>query len=160
LSTSPIAPGAANSSPSPPDLAGASQNLHKSTPDKRLPVVDKSKVDPETLKAAEGFEGMFLDYMMRIMRQTVPKNEMDLENGATEIYRGMLDSEYAQKAVHAGGVGLADQIVAYLEAQRYNLPRGSPPGLAPQDAASQAKAQSEHQEVRKGGTDAGRADGQ
>jgi Rod binding domain-containing protein len=103
----PIAPGQPGSSPS----SQISGNLHK--------------VDPAIQKAAEGFEAMFLDYMMQVMRQTVPENEMDLENGASKIYRGMLDSEYAQKAVHSGGVGLADQIVAYLESQQYNLPRGS-----------------------------------
>ena len=67
-------------------------------------------------------EAMFLDYMMKVMRETVPKGEMDLENPATGIYRGMLDSELAQKAVKSGGIGLADQVIAYLDSQRYNLP--------------------------------------
>ena len=93
------------------------------TPGNRMPVVDKSKVDPQTLKAAQGMEAMFLDYMMKVMRETVPKNDMDLESPATNIYRSMMDSETAQKAARAGGVGLADQIVAYLEGQRYNLPK-------------------------------------
>jgi Rod binding domain-containing protein len=121
------------------------RDLNRATPDKRLPAVDKSKVDPNVLKAAQGFETMFLNYMMQVMRQTVPKNEMNLENPATEIYRGMLDSEYAEKAVRAGGVGLADQIVAYLEAQKYNLPRG-----LPQEAAAKA--------AETGGTHAGQPD--
>lgn len=69
-------------------------------------------------------EAMFLDYMMNVMRKTVPKEDMDLENTGTEVYRSMLDSENAQKAVRAGGVGLADQIVAYLESQRYNYMQG------------------------------------
>jgi Rod binding domain-containing protein len=86
--------------------------------------VDKSKVDPQTLKAAEGMEAMFLDYMMNVMRKTVPKESMDLENTGTEVYRSMLDSEVAQKAARAGGIGLADQIVAYLESQRYNSMQG------------------------------------
>ena len=94
------------------------------TPGKRLPVVDKTKVDPEMLKAAQGMEAMFIDYLMQTMRHTVPKNEMDMENHATEIYRSMMDSETAQKAARAGGVGLADQIVAYMESQRYTLPKG------------------------------------
>lgn len=71
------------------------------------------------LQAAEGMEAMFLDYMMKVMRQTVPKNDMDLQSPATEIYQGMLDSETAQKAARTGGIGLADQIVAYLESRRY-----------------------------------------
>jgi flagellar protein FlgJ len=90
------------------------------TPGRRLPVVDKSKVDPTLLKAAEGMEAMFLDYMMKVMRQTVPKNDMDLESPATEIYRNMLDTETAQKAARAGGIGLADQIIAYMQPQVYN----------------------------------------
>jgi flagellar protein FlgJ len=94
------------------------------SPTKTVPHVDRTKVDPQLVKAAEGMEAMFLDYMMKVMRQTVPKNEMDLESPATEIYRGMMDSEYAQKAAHQGGVGLADQIIAYLDAQGYNHSHG------------------------------------
>jgi hypothetical protein len=107
------------------------------TPGHMLPVVDRSKVDPRIRQAAEGWEAMFLDYMMKTMRQTVPKNEMDLESPATEIYRGMMDSEMAQRAVKAGGVGLADQMIAYLQAQSYTLPRGS-------EAASSAAPQASH----------------
>src|SRR5215510_7220579 len=72
------------------------------TPGKRLPVVDKTQVDPQVLKAAEGMEAMFLDYMMKVMRQTVPKSEMDLNSPATEVYQGMLDSETAQRAARTG----------------------------------------------------------
>lgn len=96
------------------------------TPGNRIPVVDKSKVDPQMRKAAEGMEAMFLDYLMKVMRQTVPKNDMDLESPATEVYRALHDSEMAQTAARRGGVGLADQIIAYMEAQRYSLPQGQP----------------------------------
>ena len=118
----PIAPGQPGSPPS----AQLSGNLHK-------PQIDPRR-HAENVEAAKGFEGMFLDFMMQVMRQTVPKNDMDLENSASEIYRGMLDSEYVQKAVNAGGIGLADQIVAYLEGQQYNLPRGSLDSGAPQSS--------------------------
>jgi Rod binding domain-containing protein len=93
------------------------------TPGRRVAVIDKSKVDPELVKAAEGMESMFLNYMMNVMRETVPKNDMDLHSPATDVYQGMLDHEYSQKAVKAGGVGLADQIIAYWESQRYNQPK-------------------------------------
>lgn len=100
------------------------------TPARRLPVVDKSKVDPQLLKAAEGMEAMFLDYMMKVMRQTVPKNDMDLDSPAAGIYQGMLDTETAQRAARAGGVGLADQIIAYMQPQVYNEPQGHTAPLA------------------------------
>jgi Rod binding domain-containing protein len=80
---------------------------------KVLPRIDRSRVDPHLIKAAEGMEALFLDYMMKVMRQTVPKNAMDLESPATQIYRGMLDTSIAEKSAHLGGVGLADQIIAY-----------------------------------------------
>ncbi len=94
------------------------------TPARRLPQVDTSQA-PQALKdAAQGMETMFLDYMMKVMRQTVPKNEMDLENPGTEVYRSMLDSETAKTAARSGGVGLAEQMVAYLMSQSYNQPEG------------------------------------
>jgi Rod binding domain-containing protein len=69
-------------------------------------------------------EAMFLDFMMKVMRDTVPKSEMSLDSPATQIYTSMMDSETAQKAARAGGVGLADQIIAYWEADKYNLKKG------------------------------------
>ncbi len=96
-----------------------------STPARRIQQVDRSKVDPRLVKAAEGMETMFLDYLMKTMRQTIPKNEMDLESPATEIYRSMLDSETAQIAARAGGVGLADQIIAYMLPESYSVDQGS-----------------------------------
>jgi flagellar protein FlgJ len=89
-----------------------------------MPMIDRSKVSPEVVKSAEGMEAMFLDYMLKVMRETVPKNEMDLESPATAIYRGMMDSEYAQKAAHHGGIGLADQIIAYLDSRGYTQSQG------------------------------------
>jgi Rod binding domain-containing protein len=90
------------------------------TPIRRDPVVDWNQVDPATRDAAQGMEAMFLDYMMQTMRKSVGKSEMSMDNGASEIYQGMLDSEYSQRAARAGGVGLAEQIVAYLQSARYN----------------------------------------
>lgn len=95
---------------------------------KRTVPVDRSQVSPEVLKAAQGMEAMFLDYLMKVMRETVPKNEMDLESPATQIYRGMMDSEVAQKAARHGGIGLAEQIIAYLESNRYHLTQGHQSG--------------------------------
>jgi Rod binding domain-containing protein len=48
-----------------------------------------------------------------------------LESAATNIYRGMQDSEIAQKAARAGGIGLAEQILAYMQQQAgYNRSPG------------------------------------
>lgn len=84
-----------------------------------MPVIDRNKVDPQIRAAGEGMEAMFIDYMMKVMRESVPKNEMDLDSPAADIYRGMLDSENSKRAAKAGGIGIADQIIAYLESQKY-----------------------------------------
>ena len=90
-----------------------------SLPVRHEPVIDRSKVDPAILEAANGMESMFIEYMMKVMRDTVPENEMDLESPATKVYRGMLDTEYAKKAAATGGIGLGDQVIAYLIERGY-----------------------------------------
>jgi Rod binding domain-containing protein len=108
----------------PPSTSGAG-TVTPLTPQK-----DLSQVDPKLVEAAQGMEAMFLDYMYSVMRKTIPKNEMDLENSATKIYRSLLDSEMAQKAAKAGGVGLAEIIIENMESRGYNSKRKreSPPG--------------------------------
>ena len=66
-----------------------------------------------------------MDYLLKTMRGTVEKSEYSLNNSATEIYQSMMDSEMAQKAAHTKGIGLAEQMIAYMEAQRYNQMQGS-----------------------------------
>jgi Rod binding domain-containing protein len=90
---------------------------------RRMPKVDWSQVDPQVREAAQGMESLFLDYLMKVMRETVPKNDLDLESPATGIYRSMMDTEVAHKAAQRGGIGLAEQIVAYLESNRYSRSR-------------------------------------
>jgi Rod binding domain-containing protein len=85
----------------------------------------KKDVDPQIRAAAEGLEAMFLNTMMQAMRGTVQESEYSLENPATKIYRGMLDSEIAEKTARTNSVGLADQIIAYLEQRGYTESKGS-----------------------------------
>lgn len=87
----------------------------------------RQKVDPQIREAAEGIEALFLDYMLKTMRESVQKSEFSLDNSATEIYRAMLDSEVAQKTAKTHGIGLAEQMIAYMEAQRYNQGQGKVP---------------------------------
>ncbi|MBC7693357.1 MAG: rod-binding protein [Methylotenera sp.] len=131
------------------------------SPAHRLSPVDRSKVDPKVLQAAEGMEGMFLDYMMKVMRETVPKSEMDVEGPGTAIYQGMMDSETAQRAAHAGGVGLADQIIAYMQQQQYTgkrehaAPQNSQPAASGATPEETGKAGQSLAVARTGGTHEG-----
>lgn len=112
---------------------------------------ERRDIDPQVKEAAEGLESLFLDTMFKAMRQTVQSSELSLENNATKIYRDMLDSETAKRSAAQNSMGLADQIVAYLEARGYTQKTGQPKDQA---APSQSQSQSpESTRSRTGGTD-------
>jgi Rod binding domain-containing protein len=60
-------------------------------------------------KAATEFESFFLYYMLKTMRQAVPKGGL-LNSKVGETYMGMLDQEVANQAAKQGGFGLAKSI--------------------------------------------------
>jgi len=115
----------------------------------------RADVDPQIREAAEGLEAMFVNNMLTAMRGTVQESEFSLENPATKIYRGMLDSEVAGQIARNNSVGLADQIIAYLEQRSYNgkqAPihgRTKPAAVSPPPAppTSEVKGSSDSSEV-------------
>ena len=61
-------------------------------------------------KVSEEFESLFTEILLKSMRKSVMKSEW-LSGGNTEdIYRSMLDSEYAKISSQTRGLGLADAI--------------------------------------------------
>lgn len=76
-------------------------------------VSEQEKADLE--KAASQFEAVFLNTLLKAMRQTVPVNELFNGGGATKFYRQMHDAEIAKSlATSNGGMGIADMIVRQL----------------------------------------------
>ncbi len=73
-----------------------------------------SKISPkeqqQVRKLAEDFESIFMDIMFQSMRKTVPKSELAGGGNAEEIFRGMLDSEYAKMMAHQRTSGIANSI--------------------------------------------------
>ena len=110
------------------NLDGAEKSVPRSRKD----------VDPQIRAAAEGMEAMFLNTMIKAMRGTVPQSEYSLENPATKIYRGMLDQEVASQTARTNSVGLADQIIAYLEQRGYTGNRPSVHGRTKPAAETKA----------------------
>lgn len=96
----------------------------------------REDVDPQIRAAAEGLEAMFLNTMLTAMRGTVQESEYSLENPATKIYRGMLDQEVASQTARNNSVGLADQIIAYLEQRGYNSNQAPVSGRTKPEAGS------------------------
>jgi flagellar protein FlgJ len=59
---------------------------------------------------AEQFESIFMDTVFQSMRKTVPKSELFGGGNAEDIFRNMLDSEYAKLMSKGRSTGLADVI--------------------------------------------------
>jgi flagellar protein FlgJ len=61
-------------------------------------------------KVAQDFEALFIGMMMKSMRETVPEDKLTGGGHGEDVYRSLLDQEYAAAAVKRGGLGLAKQI--------------------------------------------------
>lgn len=64
-------------------------------------------------QAAQQFEAVFMNMLMKSMRDTLPKDGM-LDSEASKSYTGMFDQQIAQK-LSEKGTGLADMIVKALD---------------------------------------------
>jgi len=87
--------------------------------------------------AAEQFESLFVQTLMKAMRQTVPQSELT-KSGEIDTYRQMLDEAMAERIGSGGGLGIAEKITRqYLPHVNGEGPpdtRGSP-GMAPLPAS-------------------------
>lgn len=68
-------------------------------------------------KVAREFEAMFVGMMLKSMRETVGKDKLTGGGHGEEVYRSLLDQEYAKGVVDSGGVGLARMIEKQLVRQ-------------------------------------------
>lgn len=74
---------------------------------------------PEALKgAATQFEAMFINMMMKSMREANPQDGM-FDSQQTKMFTSMLDQQMSQNLAKKG-IGLADMLVRQLSAQQVN----------------------------------------
>src|SRR4051812_12965951 len=85
--------------------------------DKRLNDL-RTQVNPrdraQIKQSAEDFESLFLNIVLKSMRDTVQKSGLIDGGNAEDIYKGMLDDEYAKSMASQRNTGLADNIEAFL----------------------------------------------
>ncbi|WP_280569503.1 flagellar assembly peptidoglycan hydrolase FlgJ [Chromohalobacter sp. 296-RDG] len=63
-------------------------------------------------QAADQFEAVFLQMMLKSMRDAIPQSDL-LNSNATDTYTSMLDKQWAQKL--SGDIGLSDMLVEQLQ---------------------------------------------
>lgn len=61
-------------------------------------------------KVAKEFEALFVGIMLKSMRDTVGKDNMTYGGHGEDVYRSLLDQEYAKAISDNQGLGLADRI--------------------------------------------------
>lgn len=69
---------------------------------------------PELEKAAKEFEGMFMDIVMKSMRQSVPTEEGYGNSEKVQFFQTMLDEQYSKISTEKHGIGLAQAIIRQL----------------------------------------------
>ena len=80
----------------------------------------------EAIKAAaKQFESLFLNMMLKSMREAIPKGGL-LDNSQTDLFTGLLDQQMSQKFSSGGGVGLADMMVKQLTRSQVLPSDGNP----------------------------------
>ncbi|MEN6586980.1 MAG: flagellar assembly peptidoglycan hydrolase FlgJ [Sulfuricella sp.] len=77
--------------------------------------------------AAQQFEALFLNMMLKSMREATPKEGL-FDNSNTELYTGMLDSQLAQSMSKGKGIGLADMMLRQMKLQGVIPPDPVTPG--------------------------------
>jgi flagellar protein FlgJ len=110
----------------------------------------KNSPDQALKTAAQQFESVFLNMMLKSMREASPQDGM-LDSDQTRMFTGMLDQQLAQ-SMSSRGVGLADIMVKQLSrdtggqssaggleksaARSLEMPTPLPPTTAPEKPAS------------------------
>lgn len=62
---------------------------------------------------ARQFEAVFLQMMLKSMRDTVPEGGL-FDNQSTKFYEDMMDSQLSVSLAEQGGIGLADMLTEQL----------------------------------------------
>lgn len=81
-------------------------------PQKQMPATEGKK-DEELMKAAQEFESIFMNMVMKSMRETVPESGL-IDSSKSDFYQGLLDEEYAKMSPKSSKNGLADMIYEHL----------------------------------------------
>jgi Rod binding domain-containing protein len=107
---------------------GIKMKINASLPPAARPVdVNDLPKDHPLWQAAQGMEANFMKEMVRNMRKTVQESpEMEQSRGY-QIFRGMLDDEYADAAVKQQGIGLAELIVRQVMEMQENARAAAAP---------------------------------
>lgn len=79
-----------------------------------LTAIPKRDNNEELKKALKDFESLFINQMMKTMREGVGKSELFHGGSGEDIYTSMLDEELAKTMSNAGGIGLEKMLLKQM----------------------------------------------
>ena len=72
--------------------------------------VDSEKENAKLKETCAEFESLFIHYILKEMRETIPKTGLFSGGKAEEIYTSMMDIQLAKDIAHKGGFGLSKML--------------------------------------------------
>ena len=85
-------------------------DLSYSVSNGKVAQMEQSARRGELLRASQEFESYFLAYLMKVMRETVPKGALTA-NRMGDMYYSFYDEEIGKRAAQAGGIGLSGYVL-------------------------------------------------
>ncbi len=80
-----------------------------------------AKSSHELQKAAQDFEAVLLNMVLKAMWKTVPKSDLFEKNSATQIYEGLMHSSLSEEMASNGGLGIAKVLAQQLKKEQKKL---------------------------------------
>ena len=98
------------------------QSTDHALSDGRVEAIKKTIQQGQIKKASEDFEAYFISYMLKVMRETVPKGLLT-DNRMGEVFQSFYDEAIAKESAKVGGIGLARYIETKLREDEVILSR-------------------------------------
>ncbi|MBL7202869.1 MAG: rod-binding protein [Desulfobacteraceae bacterium] len=97
------------------DLAGKMEKAQHSLKSEKLS--HSGGNSPQLREACSELESLFIFYLLKEMRATIPKTGLISGGRAEEIYTSMLDSQISKEMASQRGIGLSSLILDRLESR-------------------------------------------
>lgn len=81
----------------------------------------QQKTDKATRESATQFEAMFINEMLKTMRQTIEKSDLS-GSDAEDTFQEMYDRELSQQLAKRNTLGVADMLVKHLDREKAPQP--------------------------------------
>ena len=82
---------------------------------KKIPVTKGVSDDAKLREAANDFEAIFIQQMLKTMRKTSLESDFIKKSEGEKIFRSMLDEQYAILSAKSGRLGLGEMIYQQLK---------------------------------------------